>query len=102
MNDIKKIQKMEAVVNQAEAVLTALEGSLEAFEQFLPSLTSLIAYYESSDWMRHYEMDEAGELPQDMARGVLAEDTVYHLIWRYHELKQNMKKLGALKETNSK
>ncbi|MGT2800086.1 DUF4298 domain-containing protein [Streptococcus marmotae] len=94
MNDIKKIQEMEEILNQAETVLTNLEQSLEAFEQFHPTLSSLFSYYESKEWMRHYQMDEAGQFPKNMARGVLSEDAVYNTIARYHELMKNMKELG--------
>lgn len=85
---------MEEVLHQAEAVLGALEESLEEFEAFLPTWASLVAYYESDDWMRHYEMDEAGQLSQELARGVLSQDAVYNLILAYRDLKQSMKELG--------
>ncbi|MTB63599.1 DUF4298 domain-containing protein [Streptococcus sp. zg-86] len=94
MNDIKKIQEMEEILNQAETVLTNVEQSLEIFEQFQPSLASLFAYYESKEWMRHYQMDEAEQLPKDMARGVLSEDAVYNTIARHRELMKKMKELG--------
>ncbi len=94
MNDIKKIQEMEAIVHQAKTVFGSLEKSLEEFEQFLPLWTSLVAYYESGVWRRHYEMDEAGQFPQDLARGVLSQDTIYNLMIDHHELKQMMKELG--------
>ncbi|MGT2950913.1 hypothetical protein BU202_06420 [Streptococcus cuniculi] len=100
MNDIKKIQEMEDILQQAEPVLTALEKSLEEFEDFLPSLKRLFAYYESSDWLRHYEMDEAGKIPQSISRGVLSQDAVYNLMVRYHELMQTMKELGKAEENN--
>ncbi|MGT2715608.1 DUF4298 domain-containing protein [Streptococcus respiraculi] len=91
---------MEEILNQAETVLTNLEQSLEAFEQFQPSLASLFAYYESKEWMRHYQMDEAGQFPKNMARGVLSEDAVYNTIARYHELMETMKEVGRAENNN--
>ncbi|ONK28576.1 hypothetical protein BVE84_03185 [Streptococcus azizii] len=94
MNDVKKIQKMEEILNRAETVFMALEESLEEFEQLLPSLMTLFAYYESDEWMRHYRMDEEGQFPQNLARGVLSQDAVYHLMMDYYEVQRTMQELG--------
>ena len=40
----------------------------------------LIDYYENGQWLTDYECDERGELPKDLKRGVLAEDTLYNLL----------------------
>ena len=37
-------------------------------------------YYESGLWLSDYEADEAGKLPEDLRRGVLAQDTLYDLL----------------------
>ena len=36
-------------------------------------------YYDSGLWLLDYELDERGELPTDLKRGVLAQDTLYNL-----------------------
>ncbi|MBQ1207233.1 MAG: DUF4298 domain-containing protein, partial [Lachnospiraceae bacterium] len=36
-------------------------------------------YYDSGLWLQDYELDERGELPTDLKRGVLAQDTLYNL-----------------------
>jgi hypothetical protein len=41
---------------------------------------ALAAYYESGDWRRDFEDDEAGRLPPDLKRGVLSEDAVYNAL----------------------
>ncbi|MER0124061.1 DUF4298 domain-containing protein [Streptococcus sp. ZJ100] len=92
---------MEKILNQAETVLTNLEQSVEVFEQFQSSLASLFAYYESKEWLHHYQMDEARQFPKNLARGVLSEDAVYNTIVRYHELMKKMRRLGY-EENSSK
>ena len=42
-------------------------------------LQELVNYYESGQWRTDYECDERGELPKDLKRGVLAQDTLYDL-----------------------
>lgn len=43
-------------------------------------LRTLTRYMDSGLWLKDYEADERGELPQDMKRGVLSEDGLYNLI----------------------
>lgn len=45
-------------------------------------LQVLIQYYESGQWLHDYELDEKGLLPQDLKRGVLAQDAVYDFLDR--------------------
>ena len=50
-------------------------------DSFLKSqLQRLIQYYESGQWLHDYELDEAGCLPQDLKRGILAQDAIYDLL----------------------
>ena len=43
-------------------------------------LNTLILYYEGGQWLKDYEADEKGLLPENLKRGVLSEDGVYNLI----------------------
>lgn len=40
----------------------------------------LTQYLESGQWLRDFELDEKGELPPDLKRGILSEDGLYNLI----------------------
>ena len=42
----------------------------------------LLQYYEGGQWLRDYELDEAGLLPHTLKRGVLSEDAVYNFLTR--------------------
>ena len=46
----------------------------------------LTAYYEGGQWLRDYELDEAGLLPPDLKRGVLSQDGVYHILDKIGEV----------------
>ena len=73
---------MERVSHWVDLLSSALEE--------LPSVQSdvyeLSSYYESDLWMEDYEADEAGELPDNMKRGVLSEDGLYNLLTEYENL----------------
>ena len=43
-------------------------------------LRALADYYFSPLWLADYAADEAGLLPPELKRGVLAEDTLYNLL----------------------
>ena len=45
-------------------------------------LHSLVQYYEGGQWLEDYALDEQGLLPQDLKRGVLAQDAVYDFLER--------------------
>ena len=86
MKQIERIEKMENCLDASEETIKKLSDALDAYEQNQKSLQKLFDYYGSTLWMKDFEDDEAGKLPQDLKRGVLSEDTVYNLIVDHHEL----------------
>lgn len=52
-------------------------------------LQTLTQYYESGQWLQDYELDEKGLLPQDMKRGILAQDAVYDFLDRINRDNKN-------------
>jgi hypothetical protein len=53
----------------------------EAAVSHAPEILRLLdAYYTSGQWREDYEADERGELPPDLKRGVLSQDTLYDLL----------------------
>ena len=59
------------------------------YEQILPELKELEAYYTSPEWKEDYEADEAGLLPEGLKRGVLSQDGISDLLDRFRDLKTN-------------
>ena len=54
-------------------------------EELRERLRELARYYESSEWKRDFEDDEAGRLPQNLKRGVLSEDGIYDVLTWFGE-----------------
>ena len=57
------------------------------YEQVLPDLKELEAYYTSPEWLEDYAADEAGLLPEGLKRGVLSQDGISDLLDRFRDLK---------------
>ena len=73
MDAVKRIMEMETHMDRVRAALDAVEAARE-------SVRILTEYYESGQWLRDYEADEAGAFPEGLKRGVLSEDGLYNLI----------------------
>lgn len=91
MTQIERIQHMEQILNEAKDAVQALTSALERYQALKPCMVELTAYYSSPQWMKDYEDDEAGRLPEGLARGVLSEDAVYNLLYEQRVLMDMMK-----------
>ena len=84
---IARITQMENILNE---VLYAIENHPEAVGENAAlgeKIDTLFNYYEGGLWLQDYEADEAGELPRDLKRGVLAQDTLYDLGIRVDQIR---------------
>ena len=99
MNQVERIAHMEQILNDASAAADALSAALDRYGEILPRIRELEAYYTGAQWMRDYEDDCAGRLPQGLRRGVLSEDAVYDLLRRTEELRAALVALGSSGET---
>lgn len=66
MDIIERITHMEALFDRA------LETRIISAE--------LRDYYSGGQWLRDYEADERGELPEDLKRGVLSQDGLWNFL----------------------
>ena len=66
MDIIERIEYMEALYDRARAT-----GKIPR---------ELADYYFGGQWLRDYEADERGELPEHLKRGVLSEDGIWNLL----------------------
>ena len=60
-----------------------LKNTPEAFEtddNIKTAFDRLIHYYTGGQWLRDYQLDERGQLPTELKRGVLSQDGVYNLL----------------------
>lgn len=92
MKQIERIERMESYLNESETAVRQLSEAMERYEAIQPHFKKLSDYYGSTLWMKDYEDDEAGKLPEDLKRGVLSEDAVYDLLTDHHELILRMSK----------
>ncbi|MBQ4536750.1 MAG: DUF4298 domain-containing protein [Lachnospiraceae bacterium] len=76
---ISRIKQMEKYLDE---VLEAMKTSVEVVQEDVDlqkKIEALSEYYDSGQWLKDYESDEKGELPEGLKRGVLAQDTLYNL-----------------------
>lgn len=81
-NDIKRIQKMEAILNECHDAINCLEEQLNQMENIKEKMCQLFKYYGGEQWYSDREMD----IPTDIAAGVLSEDLVYNEIIHVREI----------------
>lgn len=96
MENIERIEYMEEILNEGTAAISALSQALAGYAAIAPRLNELFDYYGSPLWFSDLADDEAGNLPDDLARGVLSEDAVYNLI---DENRQLLEELEGFSQT---
>lgn len=47
-------------------------------------------YLDSGEWQSDFEADERGEIPKDFPRGVLSEDGLYNVLYRFQDVLEQM------------
>ena len=85
---LERVSKMEAIFDQALKLMEAPEKNKAEYFAFQKEIDTLSAYYESADWKNDFALDEEGNLPKDLKRGVLSEDGIYDLLERNNEILQ--------------
>ncbi len=80
MNRIDRIKSMEERLDRAEKAVREAEKALDDYNSALDDIKALAAYYASEQWMRDFDADTAGKLPEDLKRGVLSEDGIFDLL----------------------
>ena len=80
------IYQMESLLDKAITRLDTLDKMIAEYKEFQPEIKKLEEYYTSQQWKDDFAMDEAGELPDKLKRGVLSEDGIYNLLERNKEM----------------
>ena len=73
---LSRIEKQEACLNR---ILSAEKPSVADLRQ-------LAAYYDGPLWRIDFESDEAGQIPDQIKRGILSEDAIYDVLTSYEEM----------------
>jgi len=86
---IERIRKMEAVFDELSDAAKKDPASINSDVRLCGMLDILKRYYSGGQWLKDYETDERGELPQTLKRGVLSQDGVYNLLYDIESTDEN-------------
>ena len=89
------ITEMEKIYDRIIQMQRAFDNVAEEYKQIQADVKRLEAYYTGPQWKADFEMDERGEIPRDIKRGVLSEDGIYDVLERNKEI---MDMLGSALE----
>lgn len=87
MTQIERIMHMEECLDISRMAVDALAHALDEYIGVQGKMRDLAGYYGGDEWRNDFDADMAGELPQDLRRGVLSEDAVYDLLCDDRDLK---------------
>lgn len=79
MDPVKRISEMEKILNDHNDLIEELRASIEKFADHQDEYMKLSNYYSSQEYFDDLERYDKGELPEDLACGVLSEDAVFDL-----------------------
>ncbi len=91
---LRRIEHMEAIHDRCRTAVDALLGALEQFQACASELTELEQYYLSHQWLSDRAADQQGRIPQDLKRGILAEDTIYDLLTDHDRMMTLLRELN--------
>ena len=94
MDRIDRIREMEERMDRVARWTASLSDAIEEHPTVQADVNKLSSYYGSGLWREDYETDEAGELPEDLKRGILSEDGLYNLLAEYEDLITRLRSLG--------
>ena len=89
--DFEHISEMEMIFDKVLQTQSAFEKAVEEYRELQPEIDKLEAYYSGKQWKDDYAMDERGEIPADVKRGVLSEDGIYNMLERNKEIMEMIK-----------
>ena len=76
---IERIEYLEKIFDEVKSSFNTDKNFLEN-KKMEVKVSLLTQYLESGQWLRDFELDEKGELPKELKRGILSEDGLYNLI----------------------
>ena len=92
-----RIEKMEKILDKLNLLMSEMEqpspsdAMVKEYLRFQTQVKKLDKYYSCDDWKKDFEMDEQGEFPPYLKRGVLSEDAVYDALANNEEILERFK-----------
>ncbi len=90
-NSFNHISDMENIFDEVLDAQYLIENALKEYRNLQNKVRMIEDYYSSKQWIKDSEMDERGEIPPEVKRGVLSEDGIYRMLERNKEI---MKMIG--------
>ena len=84
---ISRIEEMEVAFDKIVGIVKRLREDLDSFNGVGEEIGKLEDYLSTGDWMKDFEADEAGLIPEGIKRGVLSEDGLYDLLQEIDSLR---------------
>lgn len=81
-----RVRQMELYFDMLQNVVNTNPDTLREDASLQAMLHILTQYYEGGQWLQDYELDEKGFLPQNLKRGVLAQDPVYDFLGKIKDI----------------
>ena len=85
----ERVRQMERYFDLLQEVANTNPNALREDASIQAMLQTLTQYYENGQWLQDYELDEKGFFPQNLKRGVLAQDAVYDFLDRIRYVLRN-------------
>ena len=88
---IERVEHLEKIFDEVQ---NAFKNDPKFFEnkKMHVKISLLTQYLESGQWLRDFSLDEKGELPKDLKRGILSEDGLYNFL---SDVEKNEKKRNS-------
>ena len=90
---VERIKKMEEKLDKVTPKINNFENALNDLNSGFEDIKSLSDYYKK-EWKEDYEADEQGKIPKEIKRGVLSQDTLYDLLGKLSEMKNDITELS--------
>ena len=90
---IARIKHLEQNYDECNISIEEFKDQIKKFKSIYPKIAELNEYYNDGSFLEDYKMDEKGQIPQDLKRGILSEDAIYDLLMEFDKIDQSIKEL---------
>ena len=88
---LERVREMEARFDEVYRLVAEIDSTISDYQDLKPEVETLRGYMDSGQWKADFEADEAGAIPDEVKRGVLAEDGLYDLLQAVDEILKRAK-----------
>lgn len=82
----ERVKAMELAFDRAVEIIRSPSPDIHALRKIKDTVAELKEYQTSGLWLKDFESEEAGKLPEGIRCGVLSEDGLYNLLIDYDRI----------------